>query len=67
MNNVTIMVDACRCTGCTRCAVACPYGYIYHKSGELGFPSPHMVECKGCGICLRECPFSDYFVDEDGE
>jgi len=38
-----------------------------HKDGELGFPVPHMDECENCGLCLKSCPFSDEYNEDEGE
>ena len=65
MNNVKTMVDSYKCTGCSRCALVCPYGYVSHKDGELGFPVPHIDECKNCGLCLKSCPFSDEYNEDE--
>jgi len=67
MNNVKIMVDTYKCTGCSICSSLCPYGYITVRDGELGFPVPHLIECKNCGNCIKGCPFSDEHNDDDDE
>ena len=67
MNNVKIMVDTYCCTGCSRCILFCPNGYISMVQGDLGFPVPHIEECDYCGQCLKSCPFSDEFTEEDNE
>jgi len=61
MTNVKVMVDNYKCTGCTRCALFCPYGCISFTSGDLGFPVPHIEECNNCGVCIKSCPWSDEF------
>lgn len=63
--NVESMVDNALCTGCSRCVLFCPHGYISLKQGNLGFPVPHIENCDGCGICIKSCPFSDEFSEEE--
>lgn len=65
MNNVGIMVDNFSCTGCSACALVCPYGNIIFKEGNLGFPVPYVEKCDNCGTCIRSCPFSVEYVDSD--
>jgi len=67
LNNVSIMVDSATCTGCSRCALFCPYGYITLKQGDLGFLVPYIEKCVGCGTCIKSCPFSDEFDEEQLE
>lgn len=64
LKNVAEMVNNMLCTGCGRCVLFCPYGYITMKEGDLGFPVPYIVNCHDCGTCIQACPFSDCF-DED--
>jgi ferredoxin len=66
MNNVMIMVESFTCTGCTHCELICPYGYIKIKDGDLDFPSPCVDDnCKKCGDCLKSCPFSNEYVEDE--
>ena len=67
LNNVSIMVDSATCTGCSRCTLFCPYGYITLKQGDLGFLVPYIEKCVGCGTCIKSCPFSDEFDEEQLE
>ncbi len=62
MNNVIEMVKAAMCTGCSACVLHCPYDNLVMKTGDLGFPVPHVKKedlCKGCSECIKACPFSD--------
>ncbi len=67
MKNVQEMVDNYRCTGCTRCVLFCPKGYITVKQGDLGFPVPSIEKCDNCGVCIRSCPFSDEYDESESE
>ena len=63
MKNVAEMVENLLCTGCSRCVLFCPYGFIAMKKGILGIPVPYIVECNDCGECIKACPFSDEYED----
>jgi len=47
-------IDAEACTGCTRCAIVCPYNAIEGSVQEVH----EVIEaaCMGCGTCAAECP-----------
>lgn len=42
------------CTGCTRCAVVCPYNAVEGEVQEVH--SIIEAACMGCGTCAAECP-----------
>ena len=43
-----------KCSFCLLCWIYCPDGIIYQEKGKtLRFDYDN---CKGCGICARECP-----------
>lgn len=65
MNNVKLMVDTYTCTGCSRCIPFCPHGYISMKQGDLGFPVPYIEKCYDCGQCIKSCPFSTEFNEDE--
>ncbi len=65
MSNVKIIADNYCCTGCGRCELFCPYGHISLKNGDLGFPVPFIEECKDCGECVKSCPWSDEYSDDE--
>lgn len=51
------------CTGCLTCWVLCPEGAVLLKEKSLPngktlrtVQSIDYVHCKGCGLCVRECP-----------
>lgn len=37
------------------------------KVGEFGFPVPEVDEdkCTDCGECVKHCPFSDEYEEDD--
>ncbi len=41
------------CNHCDTCLVVCPEGVI-HRAGGAYMIDPS--QCKGCGLCVRECP-----------
>jgi 2-oxoacid:acceptor oxidoreductase gamma subunit (pyruvate/2-ketoisovalerate family)/2-oxoacid:acceptor oxidoreductase delta subunit (pyruvate/2-ketoisovalerate family) len=41
------------CTECDTCLVYCPEGIIRREAGGYGVDYTY---CKGCGICVEECP-----------
>jgi 2-oxoacid:acceptor oxidoreductase gamma subunit (pyruvate/2-ketoisovalerate family)/2-oxoacid:acceptor oxidoreductase delta subunit (pyruvate/2-ketoisovalerate family) len=41
------------CTSCDTCLVYCPEGIIHRKG--VGYAIDYSF-CKGCGICVKECP-----------
>lgn len=43
--------EATGCTGCKRCATACPSGLPVHSSKAVSSP-----ECTGCLTCVDSCP-----------
>jgi len=45
------------CTRCDTCLVYCPEGIIRRASAEGGYEVDYSY-CKGCGICVEECPRS---------
>ena len=66
MKNIQDIVNSGRCIGCSACYTVCNKGYIeYKEDGGLGFPVPQVVNCDDCGKCLRICPSSDLYDDED--
>lgn len=49
-----------RCTGCTKCALDCPYGAIEMVERHDGKPHKYIALanpdlCVGCGICVGSC------------
>lgn len=59
-------VDAANCSGCTRCAVDCPFGAVSMAPRTDGRPFARIAEvaadiCTGCGICVGSCPTATPF------
>ena len=53
------------CNLCDNCYIFCPDVAI-HKRGE---DEPHEIDydhCKGCGICMEECPRDVIVMEEEG-
>jgi 2-oxoacid:acceptor oxidoreductase gamma subunit (pyruvate/2-ketoisovalerate family) len=42
-----------RCTLCDTCLLSCPEGVVSRKDGGYGIDETF---CKGCGMCVAECP-----------
>jgi 2-oxoacid:acceptor oxidoreductase delta subunit (pyruvate/2-ketoisovalerate family) len=51
------------CISCDNCYVFCPD--IAVKKGEDGMYSIDYDYCKGCGICVHECPRDAMSIDEE--
>ncbi|MFB6354791.1 MAG: hydrogenase iron-sulfur subunit, partial [Halobacteriales archaeon] len=47
-------IDPEACTGCTRCAMVCPYNAVEGEVQEVH--SIIEAACMGCGTCAAECP-----------
>ena len=52
-DSITIFLD--KCTGCTLCVKACPFGAI-HMAGKKAVID--MAACTLCGACAETCKFS---------
>jgi NADPH-dependent glutamate synthase beta subunit-like oxidoreductase/Pyruvate/2-oxoacid:ferredoxin oxidoreductase delta subunit len=44
------------CNGCDNCWVVCPDTSILRDKRENGHYSVNLNYCKGCGVCVQECP-----------
>lgn len=52
-----------KCKQCLFCWVFCPDSSIIVEDGEMtGIDYDH---CKGCGICVNECPFGALEMEEE--
>jgi 2-oxoacid:acceptor oxidoreductase delta subunit (pyruvate/2-ketoisovalerate family) len=52
------------CTDCDNCYVFCPDVAILPKQGERGYDLNYDF-CKGCGICVTECPRASMTMVEE--
>jgi len=67
MKNVNDIAASGLCIGCAACFPVCGKGCIeYQENGGMGFPVPRVMQCEGCGTCLRACPVSG-FGDDEGD
>ncbi len=53
------------CNLCDNCYIFCPDVAI-HKRGEDEFQEIDYEHCKGCGICMEECPRDVIVMEEEG-
>ena len=54
-----------RCIKCALCQLYCPEGCI--EQNDDGFFEANLYWCKGCGICVRECPTAAITMIEEEE
>jgi 2-oxoacid:acceptor oxidoreductase delta subunit (pyruvate/2-ketoisovalerate family) len=47
------VVDRDKCVKCAVCWLYCPVQCVVEKAAWFDF---NLDTCKGCGICMRECP-----------
>lgn len=52
------------CTMCDTCFVYCPDAAILHKVDDWGYDIEYDY-CKGCGICVHECPRSALLMEDE--
>ena len=55
-----------RCTMCDNCYIFCPDNAISHKKDEFGYTIDYDY-CKGCGICVTECPRSAMGMEKESK
>jgi len=66
MKNVQDIVNMGLCTGCSTCYSSCKNGYIsFNINSSKGFPIPSVESCDDCNNCLKVCPVSDLYEDDD--
>ena len=62
VGGIVVEVDAELCVGCLTCVRACPYDVpqiqadLAGVGGILGAAHINPAQCRGCGICVGECP-----------
>ena len=53
------------CNGCENCLVFCPdVSILRRRGGEYPFFEVDLDHCKGCGVCVTECPRSALSLTE---
>ena len=53
------------CNQCDNCYIFCPdIAILKNGSGEIGYQI-NMDYCKGCGICINECPRTAMIMEEE--
>jgi pyruvate ferredoxin oxidoreductase delta subunit len=58
-------LDQKKCKKCLRCWIFCPEGAIVRKDGDA--VEIDYEYCKGCGVCMKECPFKAIIMVREGE
>ena len=61
MASITIFLD--KCTGCTLCVKACPFGAIHMANKKAVID---MAKCTLCGACVEVCKFAAIEIKKDG-
>jgi len=68
MNSVMSETERCFhcgvCTECDNCVKFCPDVSVIKRENGPGYDID-LDYCKGCGICVNECPRSAMFMEED--
>lgn len=68
LNDVQARAEAARCfscgtcTSCDNCVTVCPDLAVAHGPGGY---TVLLDYCKGCGLCVRECPTGSMVLEED--
>jgi 2-oxoacid:acceptor oxidoreductase delta subunit (pyruvate/2-ketoisovalerate family) len=52
------------CNSCENCYLFCPEGAIYPQRSGLGYRIDYDY-CKGCGVCVEECPRNAITLEEE--
>ncbi len=56
------VVNRDKCVKCAVCWLYCPVQCVVEKSAWFDFD---LTTCKGCGICMRECPHGAIHMVEE--
>ena len=54
-----------KCTKCGQCYIFCP-DMVYSRNEE-GYYEQNYYFCKGCAICVRECPVDAIKMFQEGD
>lgn len=71
LSQTSVLVEASRCmscgicNGCDNCWLFCPDLAISRNGQERGSYNINYEYCKGCGICVEECPRAAMAVEEE--
>lgn len=52
------------CNACDTCWLLCPDGSVWSENGQLQFDYDY---CKGCGLCVEECPRGALVMEEESK
>ena len=65
-NQMIIIDERKKCTGCSACASICPKKCIRMEADEEGFPYPRISKekCAQCGLCESVCPMINPVKEE---
>ena len=62
--NVRPVIDNIKCVGCLQCYLYCPDGVIFQDDNKVDVDYNF---CKGCGICVKACPFTAISIRMEAE
>jgi pyruvate ferredoxin oxidoreductase delta subunit len=56
-------LDKSPCRQCGWCSILCPVGCMQPEAD--GYFHPNLKFCKGCGICVYECPANALTLEKE--